>query len=81
MNISIFGLGYLGCVSLACLAKSGHTVIGVDINSTKVRQVNNGFATIIEKDIDKILKEEFLKGRISATADYKKQFMKLKFLL
>jgi GDP-mannose 6-dehydrogenase len=70
MNISIFGLGYVGCVSLGCLAKNGHTVIGVDVSDTKVRQINSGLATIIEKDIDVIVQEEHTKGRISATTDF-----------
>lgn len=70
MNISIFGLGYVGCVSLGCLAKNGHTVIGVDTSETKVKQINNGLATIIEKDIDVIIQEEHLKGKISATCDF-----------
>lgn len=70
MNISIFGLGYVGCVSLGCLAKNGHTVIGVDTSETKVRQINSGLATIIEKDIDVIIQEEHLKGKISATTDF-----------
>ena len=69
MKISIFGLGYVGCVSLGCLAQNGHTVIGVDTNPTKVNQINNGKATIIEKEIDKIINEEYLKGNISATLD------------
>jgi GDP-mannose 6-dehydrogenase len=69
MNISIFGLGYVGCVSLGCLAKSGHNVIGVDISSTKVAQINSGKATIIEKDIDTIIAEQFKEGHISATTD------------
>lgn len=70
MNISIFGLGYVGCVSLGCLARNGHTVIGVDVSETKVKQINSGLPTIIEKDIDVIVQEEHTKGRISATTDF-----------
>lgn len=70
MNISIFGLGYVGCVSTGCLAQNGHRVIGVDVIDFKVDLVNNGRPTIIEKDIDKILYEQWKNGRISATKDY-----------
>lgn len=69
MNISIFGLGYVGCVSLGCLAKNGHYVIGVDPNLTKVEQINSGKATIIEKDVDIIIAEQRAAGHISATSD------------
>jgi GDP-mannose 6-dehydrogenase len=69
MNISIFGLGYVGCVSLGCLAKNGHCVIGVDTNESKVAQINSGKATIIEKDVDIIIAEQRTAGRISATTD------------
>ncbi|WP_209329549.1 UDP-glucose dehydrogenase family protein [Lunatimonas salinarum] len=71
MNISIFGLGYVGCVSLGCLANNGHRVIGVDINDFKVDLINSGQPTIVEKDIDKIIKEQFEQGRISATTNAK----------
>ena len=71
MNISIFGLGYVGCVSIGCLAQFGHKVIGVDINPTKVDLINNGKPTIIEKDIDKIIAEQFANNRISATQHYR----------
>jgi GDP-mannose 6-dehydrogenase len=71
MNISIFGLGYVGCVSLGCLAKNGHNVVGVDVSQTKVNQINNGLPTIIEKDIDVIIKEQFEAQRIRATTDFK----------
>lgn len=71
MKISIFGLGYVGCVSLGCLAKNGHEVIGVDVNTTKVDLVNEGKATIVEKDIDEIILEQHSAGRIRATTDYK----------
>ena len=71
MNISIFGLGYVGCVSLGCLARNGHNVIGVDIQEMKVNLINSGKPTIIEKEIDEIIEEQYKKGKICATLDYK----------
>lgn len=70
MNISIFGLGYVGCVSLGCLAKNGHVVKGVDINQNKIDLINYGKPTIIEKDIDQIIDEAYHKGNISASDNY-----------
>lgn len=69
MKISIFGLGYVGCVGMGCLASSNHQMIGVDINPDKVELINRGIPTIIEKDIDKLISENHLNGRISATTD------------
>lgn len=69
MDISIFGLGYVGCVSLGCLARNGHKVIGVDTNPIKVDQINAGKATIVEKEIDTIIAQQRSGGRISATSD------------
>jgi GDP-mannose 6-dehydrogenase len=67
MKVSVFGLGYVGCVSVGCLAKNGHQVIGVDVNAFKVELINRGKPTIVEKDIDVIIKDGFEKGKISAT--------------
>lgn len=67
MKISIFGLGYVGCVSLGCLAKNGHELIGVDVSNFKVDLINKGYPTIQEKEIDNIIREGFAKGGISAT--------------
>jgi len=72
MNISIFGLGYVGCVSLGCLAQNGHKLIGVDVNQNKVDLINRGKPTIIETDIDKIIQEQHAAGNISATVDSEK---------
>ena len=76
MNISIFGLGYVGCVSIGCLAKNGHHVIGVDVSQVKVDQINAGKATIIEKDIDIIIAVQRAKGNIEATTDSKEAILK-----
>lgn len=67
MNISIFGLGYVGCVGAACLAKLGHNVIGVDVNENKVRLMNEGKPTIIEVGIAELCQEAHDKGLMKAT--------------
>lgn len=67
MNISIFGLGYVGCVGAACLAKLGHKVVGVDVNENKVRLMNEGKPTIIEEGIAELCQEAHDKGLMSAT--------------
>jgi GDP-mannose 6-dehydrogenase len=71
MNISIFGLGYVGCVSLGCLTQNGHNVIGVDVVKNKVNLINKGKPTIVEKEIDTIIDTQHKKGRIKATTDYR----------
>ncbi|WP_321290649.1 nucleotide sugar dehydrogenase [uncultured Sunxiuqinia sp.] len=72
MKISIFGLGYVGCVGLGCLAEKGHQVIGVDVVKNKIDLVNNGKPTIIEKDVDDLIYDNWRKGRIYATENYVK---------
>ncbi len=71
MNISIFGLGYVGCVGAACCAKLGHHVIGNDVSENKVNLINQGKPTIIEAEIDELVKEAHDKGLLEATMDYR----------
>lgn len=71
MKISVFGLGYVGCVSGACLAKDGHIVIGVDVNPIKVDMINKGKSPIVEKDINEIIEDTVKSGNLSARADWK----------
>ncbi len=68
-SISVFGLGYVGCVSAACFAREGHTVVGVDVNAGKVDMVNAGKATIVEMGIGELVAEMVGTGRLSATTD------------
>lgn len=69
MNISVFGLGYVGCVSLGCLYKMGNNVIGVDIAEHKVNLINDGKPTIIETEIDSLISSGVNEKKISATTD------------
>ena len=68
-SVSVFGLGYVGCVSAACFAKEGHTVIGVDVSTSKVDMINAGQATIVENGIAELVAEMRASGRLSATTD------------
>src|SRR5207302_6540599 len=69
LSVSVFGLGYVGCVSAACLAREGHTVVGVDVSRTKVDLVNSGAATIVEHGITELVAEMVAAGRLTATSD------------
>lgn len=69
MKISVFGLGYVGAVASACLAKEGHKVLGVDPNQTKVDLINEGQTPIIEKDIGDIIRNVVDNGQLCATTD------------
>jgi GDP-mannose 6-dehydrogenase len=69
MNVSIVGLGYVGCVSAACFAEMGHQVTGVDTNPGKVRLISQGVSPIVEDKIGQVLKEQVISGRLKATTD------------
>jgi GDP-mannose 6-dehydrogenase len=70
MKISVFGLGYVGGTSLACLAELGHEVIGVDVNPDKVAMVNEGQSPVFEPGVSELLSKHRQAGAVRATADH-----------
>src|SRR5437879_81232 len=69
MKVSIFGLGYVGCVTAACLPKDNHEVIGVDVMASKVERLAAGQPTVVETGIEELIAEAHAQGRISATTN------------
>lgn len=69
MRVSVFGLGYVGCVTAACLAQLGHGVIGVDVQAPKVDAVNEGYAPLIEPGLDALIDANVSAGRLRATTN------------
>lgn len=69
MKISVFGLGYVGIISAACLAQMGHEVIGVDVNLDKVRMIQQGQSPVLEAEIGQIIAEQTKQERLKATDD------------
>jgi GDP-mannose 6-dehydrogenase len=71
MNVSVFGLGYVGSVSAASFAADGHTVVGVDVNPDKVASLNEGRSPIVEKGLDELIRDNTANGRLRATTGTK----------
>jgi len=69
MRIIVWGLGYVGTVSAACLAQLGHEVIGVEPNLTKVEALNAGHSAIKEPSLDHLVSQMVGLGRLRATQD------------
>ena len=69
MKISVFGLGYVGCVSAACLAARGNEVVGVDVNPTKIDLITRGRAPVVEERIGELTAEVVASGALRATTD------------
>jgi GDP-mannose 6-dehydrogenase len=68
-HVSVFGLGYVGTVSAACLAKRGHRVVGVDPQATKVNLINDGMAPIVEAGLADLVRDMTQAGRLRATSE------------
>jgi GDP-mannose 6-dehydrogenase len=68
-SISIFGLGYVGSVMAACLAREGNRVIGVDVNQAKVQMLNSGHSPIIEARMDELVSKAHESCRLHAMTD------------
>jgi GDP-mannose 6-dehydrogenase len=66
MRVSVFGLGYVGCVTAACLAESGHQVVGVDVDPLKVDSINRGIAPFYERGLSDLVAENVAAGRLIA---------------
>ncbi len=68
-RVAVFGLGYVGCVTGACLARDGHAVVGVDVAADKVAAVAQGLSPLEEPGLAELIAEQAQAGRLTATAD------------
>ena len=68
-RVSVFGIGYVGCVSAACLARDGHRVIGVDVEPDKIAELNAGHAPVTEPGLSQLVREQIQAGNLRATRD------------
>src|SRR3984893_7601465 len=68
-SISVFGLGYVGTVTAACLAHKGHNVIGVDLSPGKVEAMQAGRSPVVEPRVGDLISESHAANRLHATSD------------
>jgi UDPglucose 6-dehydrogenase len=82
MKITVFGTGYVGLVTGACLADAGHEVVCVDVDEEKIEGLNNGHIPIFEPNLEVIVRENFRAGRLKFTTNSKEavKFGELQFI-
>src|SRR5512138_1260747 len=68
-RVAVIGLGYVGCVSAACLAELGNRVVGVDRDAHKVASVLDGRAPFFEPGLEELVRSNTAAGRLSATTE------------
>src|SRR3984893_9264678 len=71
MRITIFGSGYVGLVTGACLADAGNTVVCIDVDARKIDMLKRGEIPIHEPGLDDVVKRNFEAGRLTFTTDAK----------
>jgi len=71
VRVSIFGLGYVGTVTMACLARDGHQVVGVDVNAEKVAALAAGSSPIAEPGLSDLLARATQQGSMCATTQFR----------
>jgi len=81
MDISIFGLGYVGAVSLACLARDGHRVIGVDVDQAKLDLIAAGRTPVVEEGMVQLMADTVASGRVTVTRDVRDAVMRTELSL
>ena len=72
MNVTVFGMGYVGCVTAACFAEMGHSVTGVDLQEMKVSLVNSGRSPVIEPGLEALICRGVETGRLHAVQEVEK---------
>jgi len=68
MDVTVFGMGYVGCVTAACLAEMGHSVTGVDLQEIKISLINSGNGPVIEPGLDQLIRRQVAAGRLRASS-------------
>src|SRR5690349_18665694 len=69
MKVAVFGLGYVGSVTAACLAANGHEVWGVDVDAAKVEPIAAGRSPVVEPGLNELVSTAVAAGRLHATTD------------